>query len=459
MRFPTRRFFLCALLAVPISTSCSDDPTIDRPRELPDGSIAEIPIDIDGAAPDACTAVESDDATGVYVSSVGSTTAKCGVRAEPCKTIALGIARAATASKATVYVATGTYVERVILTKGVTISGGWTLSVEPWTRGCDVTPDATIVRAPSTENITFEAKNLGGQAGLEWLRIESKSPSDMGESLYGLFASGSSTTLRLDHVRIEVAHAGAGMSGGTGTTGSDGATSCTASTGDVGGAGTPGTGAAAGTFTNDGYAVTTGASGGPGTFGQNGRPGINGECVSCGTCDPVLCIINATGPACGGDGTPGCAGGPGSGGTAGTGGGSSFAVYAWDANVQISDSSLRAGNGGNGGNGGSGGPGGKGSEGAAGANTAPCTTFCSGAGVCTETMDFGRGGGAGTKGGNGGSGGAGGGGAGGSSIAIYQDGTGFVTTTSTTLAHGTAGKGGGPATGAGANGTAADRIP
>lgn len=483
MRFSTRRFFLCALLAIPVSASCSDDPTIPRPRELPDGSIVEVPNDVDGATPtddggspndgqvgpdgqnnpdgdaDGCTAARSDDATGVYVSSIGSTRAECGTRDEPCKTIALGIARAAAASKANVYVATGTYVERVELTKGVTIAGGWTPMTSEWARTCDVTADATIVRAPSSANVTIEAKNLGDNAGLEWLRIESKSTPDTGESLYGLVATGGSKTLQLDHVHIEVADAGAGLNGGTGTTGSNGAPTCMASTGAVGAAGAAGSGAPAGSFTSNGYVLSTGVSGGPGTFGQNGAPGVPGECVSCGSCDLVLCSFDADAPACGGDGTPGCAGGPGSGGTAGTSGGSSFAVYAWNATIQINDSSLRAGNGGNGGEGGPGGPGGIGSEGAAGANTAECTTDCSGAGVCMETRDFASGGAPGSKGGNGGSGGAGGGGAGGSSITIYQGGTSLVTTTSTTLVHGAAGRGGGPVTGAGANGTAADRLP
>jgi hypothetical protein len=478
-------FGLSSFVALSLAAACGvesvtiPDPEVPETSVLPDagatdGTTASETSITDGA-PDAdvtCADVLPDDTTGIYVTPTGTNSTTCGTRVDPCKTITVSVVRAGSALRTKVYAARGTYVEKVPLAAGVEVIGGWDVTGTTWKRACVDPEDIVVVRAPVTQNITVEARDIGGEARLSMLKIESKAVTSVvaGESLYGVVAVGQTTTLVMTDVNVDLGPGGAGAAGIVGTAGAAGAASCPVGTGTPGTAGTPGTGAPAGTFdpTNE-YTPAQGTGGNAtATAGGDGTTaGGAGTCVQCGTCALSLTLLSCdftpdpAGMTCGNPGTTGCGGLPGGPGAAASGGGASVGVFAWDASVTINGGNIKSGDGGNGGVGGTGGTSGTATKGAAGTNAALCTTSCLfAAGACTDVKSRGIGGVAGSAGALGGVGGAGGGGGGGSSFAIYQGGAGVVTTGSgATLAHGKAGAGGGPATALGAAGAAADRVP
>lgn len=481
MRSDVRRFLLpslASLIAVTLAFACGTQEVSIPDPIRPDGAAAtdsatdgalDAPV-ADGAldvpADVVCPEVLPEDATGVYVAPTGVNDVACGTRAAPCKTLSVGITHAVAASRPKVHVARGTYVERVALAAGVELIGGWdvTAGTTKWKRACVTPEEIVVVRAPAAQNTTVEAIDLGGEARLSLLRIDSKPAAQVapGESLYGVVAVGATTTLVMTDVRVDVNAAGAGASAPKGATGVAGGASCPAGTGLAGTPGGQGAGASFGEFDISGYQPDVAASGTLGGAGTNGTTGATGSCVVCGTCDLFpLCNFIPGPKSCGKDGTSGCGGGPGVPGGPATGGGSSVGVYAWDATVTINGGKIKSGDAGNGGGGGAGGNGGAATAGAVGTPALDCVTSCAaGAAACIETMTRGLGGAAGGTGGLGGAGGSGGGGGGGSSFATYQGNVGIVSTTpSTNLAHGKAGAGGGAGAGAGAPGAAADHVP
>jgi hypothetical protein len=425
----------------------------------------------DVTADAACADVRPDDATGVFVATYGSDELTCGARTAPCLTVGAGVARAlgSNPARSKVYVARGIYTEKLALAATIEVIGGWDVTDGNYARACVSPESAVVLRAPASASVTVEATNLVGEARLSLLTVTSKLPAQVvpGESLVGIRAVGATTTLVLTDVVVAMGNGGNGAAGTRGAAGDAGAGSCAAGTGAPGAAGTAGAGASAGAFDPTGYVPATATPGDAGTAGANGPPGGAGTCVTCGACGaaPTCDFVAAVAPqACGKPGAPGCAGGAGGPGGAATGGGSSIALYAWDADVTIRGGKLTSGDAGSGGPGGAGGDGGVPTKGAAGLDADLCVTACAPSvavpGTCAATSTRGLGGAAGDAGGGGGAGGAGGGGAGGSSFAIYQGGTGVVRTLgAVTLLHGQPGSGGGPTGAAGTIGAAADRIP
>lgn len=480
---------LLALVGIPLAVACGEDATIPDPAAPEAGAGADSgidsgidsPITADTSPPDNDAGVDAADVTcpdvspvdgeGVFASPTGTNTATCGTRAAPCKTLSFSVTRAGAAFRTKVFAARGTYVEKVTLAPGVEIVGGWDVAGTTWKRACAAPEDAVVVRAPALQNITVEARDLGGEARLSLLRIESKTTANLvpGESVYGVVAVGATTTLVMTDVNVVMGNAAPSANGAHGDAGAAAPAACAAGAGVVaapGATGAQGTGAPLGSYDPMAeYVPGAAAAGGNGTAGGNGAAGgAAPACVQCGDCpDPVACTFVATigKMSCGSAGKNGCGGGPGEPGGPAIGGGSNIGVFAWDSTVTIKGGSVKSGDASNGGTGGVGGAGAVGSAGAVGAMGDPCTSSCLlVAGVCTPVMTKGAGGAAGGTGALGGTGGAGGGGGGGSSFATYQGGQGVVTTASgATLAHGKAGKGGLPDGGAGVNGVAADHVP
>jgi hypothetical protein len=435
----------------------------------PDADAA--PMDSAVVVPDAAVCGTVPDSTmGVFVAPNGVDNSACGSSLAPCLTIQYGISRAN--SRPNVYVAAGTYAESIVLSAGITIWGGWNVEIgdggDSWTGICPPTdPVGAVVIEPATSNITVTANALGGSAVLKTLTLKSKAQSSVaaGESLYGVFATGTTTTrttLTLDNVDITLGNGGDGTAGYTADGGVEGNPGgCNPGTGAAGSpGGVDGGGADAGTFTMAGYQATPGDTGGNGNTGSNGRVNDGGTCVSCVTCSvPVLyCQSGSAPPSCGNPGGNGCGGAGGNGGGPGGGGGSSIAIFTWGASVTVAGGTISAGNGGQGGSGGGGGPGGGGGTGTTGSPGLSCTVNCNIGGLnllsCPSGTTGEGGGGLGTTGGNGSGGGAGGGGAGGWSCAIYE-GTGASVGYSATLTHGNFGT----SPGGGASGKSGDTCP
>ena len=437
------------------AVDASDATTFDAPSET---SATDAASDADAS----CVSASVNESAGIFVATSGSTdTSTCGTMTVPCASIQTGLDRAhQITGKSIVYVARGNYGEAVTLYAGLSLEGGWDVldngQSKTWVQACSDRAGAVVVK-PQASARTVQAIDLGGSASIADLTIASKA-AGAGESLYGVFARGVTTELALDDVVVIVSSGGDGVPGANGSDADAGASGCAPDLGAAGAPGSPGTGAEAGVFGSDGFQTCSGTDGTSGTAGLAGSAGGAGACATCGQCKSFIgCSFNTSGQSCGGTGYAGCGGGAGGAGTSGSGGGSSVAVFAWDAKVTLTNCNVRASNGGAGGSGGASGSGGAGGPGAIGDAGASCTVGCTNS--CGAISGAGAGGDAGTAGGSGGAGGVGGGGSGGCAFALYQGGSATITATTTTLAHGDAGAGGGPDAAPGAPGTAGDHFP
>ena len=403
------------------------------------GTGCSAPPDASADAPsaDACTSQTVDTSKGVFVVS-GSPTTSCGSASGPCGTITSALAVAVADGRSIIYVASGTYTEAITLPAGMTIEGGWTyLGGGTWQPLCGANPAATsILQAPAGSAQAVTA-SYSGSSAIENFTIISEPTSSVGagQSVYGVFATGSGTKLTLANIDIQVANAGAGAAGSAGSAATTSVACTSPGAGAAGAPGPIGGAGLAGAYSASGFAPGGAASvGGTGIAGENGGAGGAGTTsTTCGatcdieTCSPPECSpamttcspIAGTMTVTGGNGSPGCGGNGGTGGSGGAGGGSSVAVFAWGAVVDITGGAFTPGNGGAGGSGGSGGTGAPGAVGAAG-SSACMNGGCVGK-ACKTTTDP-LGGPGGTAGGPGGTGGQGGGGAGGDSYCYYRGG-------------------------------------
>jgi hypothetical protein len=420
-----------------------------------------------------CESEQPDRERGIFVSGSGSDGADgstCGGIAEPCATIkkALALAKA----NSVIYLDAGTYEEDGILLRGaITLQGGWARDTNgKWSPVCGAEAAASAVLRAKSADRTLSAVDLAGVVTLETLTVRSKSaPAADGASVYGIFATGATTSLLLRDVAIEVGAAGAGAIGVNGKNGAPVAGACPAGTGQAGTApGMTGVGAPSATFNVTGFLPAPGVEGGPGSNGTNGTEAPPASCATCphelaacegacpsNPCQSVVCGWTNVVTTCGGLGTSGCGGEGGQGGGAGGGGGSSIGVFLWNAAMTIESGRISAAAGGTGGPGGKGGEGGLGGHGFPG-SAKPC-------GRCGRVSELRceiqpnvlAGGLPGGTGGSGRAGGPGGGGAGGHSYAIYKGNSAIANVaTGVELAAGAPGKGGGTAPGRGADGAA-----
>lgn len=418
--------------------------------ELPDGgadALDDFVLDVTPDAPASdgatdCSQRTVNDAVGIYVSINGADTSNCGTRNAPCMTIQTGINQAKLLGRSIVYVARGTYVESIDLANGVTLEGGWDTASTTWIPVCDTTKVSAVkITMPSTTNVAVTAN--GVTAGMRYVTVLGKASAAPSESVYGIFATGGALTL--DTIAVSVNAGGDGDAGAPGSMGAQGGTDCDAGDAAAGvQPGNVGVGAGAGSFAPTGYTPQSGGAG-----AADGSVGTPGPCTLTTPCATVCytCTELCT------EALSGCGGHPGGGGGGGEGGGSSFAVYGWNANIQILGGAFASGAGGSGGNGGAGGSGGPGGSGSV-AN-AGCLSLCNDAGCASvgdTTPQVGATGGAGAAGGQGG------GGSGGSSYTIYNGGdAGTITLVdSPTLTFGDAGAGGSVS---GAPGAAASQGP
>jgi len=371
----------------------------------------------------------TNDGAGVYVTPTGTDATGCGAsRGSPCQTLAGAIASTSYyQGRNIVFVGAGTYVESVTPAAGITIMGGWQVSGSTWSFDCGPHPEAdVIVRAPSSANTTVLVDGIHGAVTLSTLTLQSKAAANAGESLYGVFARGSTTDLTLTNVVVTMATAGDGQTPAQADGGAAPTSSCSAGDGDS--ATTPGAigaGASSGTFSSAAFTPAAGAAGSSGSSGDNGTAAPAPTPVPYASCTGTACT-NSSASCTGQQGSQGCGGGGGSGGAGGGGGGSSIALFAFDANVTVTGGSYTAGYGGNGGSGGAGGTGTGGSTGAAGKGASCTSSTCQAAVLCIGNIPNNNitasGGAAGGAGGTGSAGGKGGGGSGGDSYAIITGG-------------------------------------
>ncbi|HMI93724.1 MAG TPA: hypothetical protein VK509_20260, partial [Polyangiales bacterium] len=204
------------------SGSTADGAASDSGATGDGGSVADGAMDggdAGQAEPDAgpepgCLPTPADPALGIFVSPAGSAVANCGSAASPCSTIAQGMDRARATTRALVYIDAGTYGETVVLLAGLTLRGGWDNIAGEWTRKCTADRAASAVIASPTE-IGVIAE-FAGEAALDTLTIRTKPLSSASESIYAVFARGSTTRLVLNEVTAVAAGAGDGALGTTG---------------------------------------------------------------------------------------------------------------------------------------------------------------------------------------------------------------------------------------------------
>lgn len=420
---------------------------------------------------------------------VGGSNAKdsnTGGETDPFATLGAALA-AAKMQKARVYLC-GSVSERVDITAGISVFGGFDCSGQQWqynagNRGV-ISPAAPAADAPFQSSVRIQGS---GKTNLEDIDITAENATVDGGSSISVIVD--AATVNFARVTLTAGDGKDGLPGITPTdnigptsatdptiVGNDGQDACNgASMGNPGGDAKPnpicgesiggkgGTGfdlmvAGGGDLglpmvsgTGTGGIGQDGGSCGPGLGGANGKSGGAG---AGGTAIGVIDNIGYTGAAgmpgmkgiigqgggggggsrgkvnChGASGGSGGAGGcPGNGGSGGSAGGSSIGIVSIGAALNFSSVSITAGNGGNGGNGGSGqdgAPGGYGGVGGKGAKSPMSTDGACGGG----------------NGGRGGNGGAGGGGRGGHSVGIAYAGT-IPPNSGATVQTKTAGNGG-----------------
>ena len=445
--------------------------------------------------------IDGTETAAIFVSSTGND-GNPGTKAQPKRSITSGLAAAVATAKTQVYVGDGAYPERITLTNGISIYGGYSSST--WAR--NATNMATIQGALAVGRIIgIEGINISSPTTVERLWVTTTNATSLAASNYGIYCS-NATALVLRYCTVDAGNGGTGAGGSNGSsgaagnngtggnngscdgsngTGGSGGTSSCGRPGGIGGSGGPegsndgvmggsGTGGTLGGSPGQGCNAGAAANcaGGPGGTGNNGAVGGNGTNGTGGSGGVVTGGSwngdsgNSGGFGIGGNGGGGGGGGGGQGGTfvndgggnggggggaggcagtgasGGTAGGGSFGVFlVGSTGIQLANCDIRSSTGGTGGTGGSGGIGGNGGNGGAGA------TNCTG--------EVGRGGNGGT-GGKGGNGGFGGGGAGGASYAVYRSGTTLTLPGTNILTAGVGGVGGtsgGTAGAAGASGT------
>lgn len=448
-----------------------------------------------------CDGIDGTEADAIFVAVNGNAT-NAGTRLAPLSTITDGIAKAIALGKKQIYVSAGNYNEKVVLSNGISIFGGYNASLN-WERNNSNEVHIISNVVESGNLIAIEAINISLPTTLDRVFVKTLDASLPSISNYAVYLNNSSG-VTLKNCVITSGNGGGGQSGANGVVGANGLNGnfgqngdCNANLGGNGGAGAPngacgtagGNGGKGGYGNSSGYygqngtgsgggngmggpggiAGNPGMAGGNGTIGSSGINGNNGAGGSGGSIvsgfwkgNDGLTGTNGTnghggggggggggnycalctagkGNGGGGGGGGGCFGTAGNGGTAG---GSSFGVFAINCNgAQIISNSIFSGNGGNGGSGGNAGLGGSGGIGGYGGS------YC--------TSDIGRGGNGG-NGGNGGRGGFGGGGAGGSSYALYLINSASISPTANTLGAGSAGAGGTSGGNAGSPGVSAN---
>jgi hypothetical protein len=431
-------------------------PATDGPSSEGESTDAEETADGESGLPpfDAAACVDAmtpNTNIGVFVAPTGIDGTGCGETAgTPCASITAGLATAAgPAGRTIVYVAEGTYTEEVKLVPGVTVQGGWHYDgTNNWIFDCSANPGAVVtVKAPATSYITVLADTIGGAATLSTLTVLSNAAANVGESLYGIFVRGKTTTLTLTDVTVVMQNGGdgqGGTQGGSGAAAALASSKCAAS--DSMNSATPGgigTGPTGDVYSSAGFTSQSGGTGRSGSAGDNGTAGGAGQTASYTVCTAANPCAQGTMTCTGVPGLNGCGGGGGLGGTGGSGGGSSIAIFAYDATVTVNSGAYTAGNGGHGQAGGAGGPGAPGSTGATSPTVCPQTSCASSTSCPVSTSSVTAAGGtAGGQGGKGSAGGQGGGGSGGDSYAIMTGGAAtaaLVLTGSPSLMKGAAG--------------------
>lgn len=456
--------------------------------DIPDDSFSDVNCDgIDGTVSDA-----------IFVATTGNNS-NPGTKELPKLTISTGVLTAFLLGKPHVYVSEGLYNEKINLSNGVSIFGGYS-AANNWARSAAYVVNVFSGTTITNRIIGMQGANITSPTIVDRITITTANNSTASGSNYGMHCL-NCTQLTVTNCNITAGNAFAGVSGTNGVVGSNGsngagglAGSCDANgAGPLGGTGgaspcgrTGGNGGAGGGTTapingtagsagisganggsggtasdpgndgangNDGAAATAGTNGNGGiggstitgywlsNFGSSGSSGNNGNGGGGGGGggSQVGTFADAGyGNSGGGGGGGGCGG---SGGSGGAGGGGSFGAFLVNSTgIILTNNIISSGNGGNGGDGSFGGNGGSGGAGGSGGNN------------CLSEIGRGGDGGDGSAGGKGGNGG---GGAGGPSYGIYRIST-TATMTGNTLSNGSGGAGGtspGNAGSAGASGT------
>lgn len=395
------------------------------------------------------------ESEGIYVLAGVEARPDCGSATAPCATLRQAVARALSTKLRTLYIGSGEYPESLELPAGLSLIGGWKTIDGRWTRLCPG-DRAKVASIASPDNVGVRAEYAGASA-LESLHIGTRAATEA-ESLYGVFVRGATTELTLTDVEIAAPGGGDGAAAMPGQNAPTAADTCDPGDGTRGSTPPPAQGGT-GTFDRDGYHPGHGVVGLPGARGGNGAAGDE----ACADCAALVTQQTGQSPtevspdrSCGIAGLPGCGGEGGLPGGSGRGGGSSVALFVWDARVHLQAGDFSAGDGGDGAAGGLGGTGGDGRPGGQGALGPTCTgVFLSGSSP-SVSMVAGPAGSEGRPGAAGGNGGDGGGGSGGSSYAIFIGGAGTVDSVEAPrLAHGEPGL----SLGNGEPGSAAARFP
>ena len=143
------------------------------------------------------------------------------VGGEPCASIAKGLERAVTESRARVLVADGLYVETVALASDIDLLGGY--RADTWERHVSTT--LTTIRGTGGElghTYTVLARGLTAETLIEGFLIEGQDNASPSGNSYGLYVDGSSGILRVERNVVFAGSGGPGADAGAASSGDPG---------------------------------------------------------------------------------------------------------------------------------------------------------------------------------------------------------------------------------------------
>jgi hypothetical protein len=197
---------------VPDALDCApNDPAVSQSKvDKPD-----VPALLDAN----CDGIDGDASKAIFVAPSGDGGA-AGTRAAPKKTLAAAIAAArAIGGGESVYAASGTYNERLVVADGVSVYGGY--NAADWSRSTSAITRVTGGTTPDNSTEGGEAVTVLASTTLQLLSISAPDASSGSSSSYGLRVV-NAPFLTLDHLTVTAGSATASFAGASGAAGHNG---------------------------------------------------------------------------------------------------------------------------------------------------------------------------------------------------------------------------------------------
>lgn len=208
-----------------------------------DGLVDEAPNNVADIPDDNFTdqngdGIDGTECAAIFVSASGNN-ANAGTKSQPVQSITAGISKAIALGKTQVYVSKGTFLEKLTLSNGISIYGGYDAGAG-WSRSAGNITEI-YVYMPETNVMGVQGNAITLPTTLDRMTITTDNATGSGRNNYGVYCNGC-TGLALKNLVITAGKGSAGLAGAEGIAGSNGAAgnngsngNCSGSSGGAGG--------------------------------------------------------------------------------------------------------------------------------------------------------------------------------------------------------------------------------